>query len=444
MRFLLYIFAYLMSTEILYKAFLDSSGVTTDSRISSTGKMFFAIRGEKFDGHHFIKQALEKGCATAVIDDDRFAVPGSTIKVNNVLDSLQQLANYHRKKFNFPVLAITGSNGKTTTKELIREVLATGYNVLATRGNLNNHIGVPLTLLELEGSHQAAVIEMGANHIGEIGNLCNITLPDYGIITNIGNAHLEGFGSYQGVRKAKSELYHYLKKTHGKAFLNSLRQNLIELSEEIGFDYVSFGMREDDYIRGKLLDSEEELVLEITHRESGKQFNLKTRMTGTYNFENILAAVCTGYFFGIHPENIKEAIENYVPANLRSQIVHTGNNKLLLDAYNANPDSMKAAIADFFSMPGKNKSLILGDMLELGHYAAEEHKKIISMLDDCDFREVMVVGELFSQIPEAQKFPGFKNVEQLSAWLKENPLSGRFILIKGSRGLQLEKCVPLL
>jgi UDP-N-acetylmuramoyl-tripeptide--D-alanyl-D-alanine ligase len=433
-----------LKTKELYRVFLDSPGVTTDSRVSAPGMIFFALRGEKFDGNSFARQAIKNGCSMAVIDDPGYVVPRQTILVNNVLSSLQQLACYHRQQFSIPVLAITGSNGKTTTKELVREVLSSRYRTLATRGNLNNHIGVPVTLLELNEDHQFAVIEMGANHIGEIETLCTIAMPDHGLITNIGSAHLEGFGSPEGVRKAKSELYRYLKRTGGKAFLNSDRPDLVELSEEISLDFIPYGAGEENFLTGSLLASDEKLELEIKTRKFSKSLNLKTQMAGDYNVENIIAAACIGAYFGASPGQIKEAVENYIPANNRSQITLTNKNKLLLDAYNANPDSMMAAIKNFAAMPGENKSVILGDMLELGQYATREHEKIIQVVDQYDFREVMLVGKLFYDIPAAGRYLKFKNTEQLTAWLTDNPVTGRFILLKGSRGIGLEKCSGVL
>lgn len=433
-----------MDTRELYRLFIDSSGVATDSRAVAPGSIFFALRGENFDGHAFVSRAIESGCSMAVIDDAGFAIKGKTILTGNVLLSLQQLACFHRQHFDIPVLAITGSNGKTTSKELVRDVLSSRYSTLATRGNLNNHIGVPLTLADLKRSHQIAIIEMGANHIGEIDNLCNIAMPDHGLITNIGSAHLEGFGSPEGVRKAKSELFRYLKKTGGRAFLNTLRPELNELSEEIRLDFIPFGTTEECFVAGELTGSGEFLEIQIKSRKFGESFDLMTRLTGSYNFENVLAAVCIGTYFGVSPGEIKKAVENYVPENNRSQIVQTVTNKLLLDAYNANPDSMKAALVDFFSMPGENKSVILGDMFELGPYAAEEHQKIVELLKKFDCRDAILVGSEFCKVAEAGSYRRFENTDGLIGWLARNPFTDRFILLKGSRGMQLEKCVAVL
>lgn len=433
-----------MLVEKLYNSFLDSSGVTTDSRVVTPGMIFFALRGDKFDGHSYIDQALSRGCSLAVIDDDNYSIPGKTVLVSNVLISLQLLARYHRQHFNIPVIAITGSNGKTTTKELIREVLASKYTTLATQGNLNNHIGVPLTLLGLNSAHQIAVIEMGANHIGEIKALCEIAMPTHGLITNIGSAHLEGFGSFKGVKKAKSELFVYLKKTGGVTFLNSDRQVLKELSEQLDLNCISYGTGDGLFVAGKMLDSKPDVKLKVKIRELKRAIFIKTRFIGAYNFENIMAAICTGIYLGVSPRQVKAAIENYTPSSNRSQIFETPHNKLLLDAYNANPDSMQAALINFYSMPGNNKSVILGDMLELGDYAEEEHEKIIILLKKLQYKEVFLVGKNFYNIPGSPDYLRFGNVEKLIVWLTNNPLRDRFILLKASRGIKLEKCVTTL
>ncbi len=433
-----------MSVKQLYDLFLESTGVITDSRIAAPGNVFFALNGENYDGHIFTEQALRDGCRLAVIDNSDFAVPGKTILVDNVLASLQQLACHHRQQFEIPVVAVTGSNGKTTTKELMREVLSSGYNTLATRGNLNNHIGVPLTLLELKGFHQIAIIEMGANHAGEIDLLCRIACPTHGLITNAGLAHLEGFGSPEGVLKAKGELFEYLKRTGGKVFLNHDRPNLRDLARELDVDSVVFGSGEGHFVSGTLPGSQDRLKMEVRVQKPGQVFNLETQLAGDYNFENVLAAVCTGIWFGLSPFEIKKAVEKYVPGNNRSQILETSCNKLLLDAYNANPDSMKAAILNFSAIPGQNKSVILGDMLELGEYAAEEHNKVIELLHSKGFRQVLLVGDMFCNTPAPMDYVLFRNVDELVNWLDVNPLSGHFILLKGSRGIQLEKCITKL
>jgi UDP-N-acetylmuramoyl-tripeptide--D-alanyl-D-alanine ligase len=433
-----------MMTEELYRYFINSSGVTTDSRNDSPGRIFFALRGENFDGHLFVEKALEGGCINAVIDNPGFAIAGKTILVEDVLKSLQQLARYHRQQFTIPVLAITGSNGKTTTKELINLVLSGRYQTLATRGNLNNHIGVPLTLLEINSAHEIAVIEMGANHIGEIAALCDIAMPDHGLITNIGSAHLEGFGSPEGVLKGKSELFRYLKEHGGTVFLNNSQSNLRNLVIELEIKSVSFGKDEESDITGTLLNSAEALEMVADIRTTGEKIDLKTRLTGGYNFDNILSAVCAGTFFRVPVSHIKSAIENYQPANNRSQIFHTTSNKLLLDAYNANPDSMQAALKNFSLMPGKNKSVILGDMLELGRYAKYEHQKIVDILSTQEYDNVFLIGPLFYQTVTPTAYLRFLDIDELTAWLQSNPLRDGFVLLKGSRGIKLEKCIGAL
>lgn len=446
-----FILVIIMSNRNLYGLFLESAGITTDSRNVKPGNIFFALSGENFDGNRFARQALENGCLYAVIDNREYYIPGKTLLVDNVLTALQELAAFHRKNFNIPVVAITGSNGKTTTKELMRDVLSSGYCVLATRGNLNNHIGVPLTLLELNDKHEVAVIEMGANHRGEIDLLCRIAEPTHGLITNAGTAHLEGFGSPEGVLKAKSELFDYLKETGGTIMLNYDQPNLREVVTGLKYKYIAFGSAENQFVYGKLNESAGYLNLSVMiNYPEGKgnvperSVDLNTKITGSYNYENILAAVCTGALFGIPAGDIKEAVEQYIPANNRSQIAETPDNMLLLDAYNANPDSMKAAILHFTSMPGDNKSVILGDMLELGDYAKNEHQKIVELIANKGFREVLLVGNIFCSVSRPGSFIAFEKTEQLIEWLTGNPLRNRFILLKGSRGIGLERSISVL
>lgn len=441
MRFL--IFRLIMKIEELYRLFLDSSGVTTDSRVEGAGKIFFALRGETFDGHSFIPGALEGGCTMAVVDDPKYAITGKTLVVDNVLTALQELAHHHRKQFDIPVLGITGSNGKTTTKELISDVLNSRYTTLSTQGNLNNHIGVPLTLLGLRHGHDIAVIEMGANHAGEIDALCRIAMPTHGLITNIGSAHLEGFGSLEGVRKAKGELFSYLKLTGGTAFLNSDRPVLTEMAEQLGLQFVSYGSDKGVDVFGELADSDTGLRIRTLFGQ-GQEILINPGFTGSYNFENVMAAVCSGIYFGVSPAEIKAALENYTFDNNRSQILSTNQNKLLLDAYNANPDSMRAALLNFARVKAGFKSVILGDMLELGDYSENEHKKVVEILQGHNYNEVFLVGRIFYNTPCPENFLRFETVDELLVWLKNNRLKDRFILIKGSRGIKLEKCIEVL
>ncbi len=433
-----------MSIKELYGEFLRSEGVTTDSRGRVEGKIFFALRGEKYDGHRFAGDSLGAGCSLAVIDDGSHAVKGKTMLVDDVLSTLQQLALYHRNMFDIPVVAVTGSNGKTTTKELMHDVLGRKFRTLATTGNLNNHIGVPLTLLELKREHEIAVVELGANHIGEIDLLCRIVRPDHGLITNIGKAHLEGFGSLNGVLRAKSELFRYIKETGGMAFVNDDQPVLRELASELELDSLHYGKSEGCYVKGKMVNTPAGVEAEVTAGDPPVEYKVRSSLSGYYNFENILAAVCVGTYFGVPPEEVGHAIADYVPGNNRSQITKTLNNKLLLDAYNANPDSMMFALVNFLALPGKNKSVILGDMLELGSYAEEEHSKILELLSGSAYREIILVGSIFAGIGAPSGFISFKDTDRLMEWLKKNPLRNRFILLKGSRGIELERCVPLL
>ncbi len=433
-----------MNIKELYGEFLRSEGITTDSRGRVDGKIFFALRGENYDGHRFVGDSLCAGCSLAVIDDGSHAVKGKTMLVDNVLSTLQQLALYHRNMFDIPVVAVTGSNGKTTTKELMRDVLQRKFRTLATTGNLNNHIGVPLTLLELKREHEIAVVEMGANHTGEIDLLCRIARPGHGLITNIGKAHLEGFGSLKGVLMAKSELYRYIKETGGKAFVNDDQAMLRELASELGLHSLHYGRREGCYVQGKMVTAPGGIEAEVTAGDPPFKYKVRSTLSGSYNFENILAALCVGTYFGVSPEEAADAIAGYLPGNNRSQIIKTRSNKLLLDAYNANPDSMMSALVNFRALPGENKSVILGDMLELGRYAEEEHSKIAGMLSDNDYREVILVGRIFAGISAPSGFIRFEDTCGLMEWLRKNPLRGRFILLKGSRGIELERCVPLL
>ncbi len=433
-----------MSVQALYNLFHQSVGVTTDSRHDVHGKLFFALRGERYDGHFFVKQSLEKGCYKAVIDDERYAEGERTVTVDNVLSSLQSLAAYHRKRFDIPLVAITGSNGKTTTKELMRDVLGRKFRTLATEGNLNNHIGVPLTLLRLDKEHEIAVIEMGANHIGEIDLLSRIARPDHGLITNIGRAHLEGFGSLQGVFQAKGELFRFLKSTGGKAFVNNDQKLLSDLARELALDAIYYGSSGDCDVRGRLTEEGPGTGLEVAAGNPPSVYNVKSSLAGSCNFENILAAVCVGNYFKVPSDQIINAVGEYIPGNNRSQILQTARNRILLDAYNANPDSMRSALLNFAGQPGENKSVILGDMLELGIYEEDEHREIAGLLTGHNYREVILVGSVFGRIPLPKDYIRFENTGLLMEWLANNPVRDRFVLLKGSRGIGLERCLPLL
>ena len=418
-----------MNTEQLHQVFLSSSGICTDTRKVEDKNIFFAIKGANFDGNSFAEEALQKGCSFAVIDnfeqkkDDRYIV------VKNVLDTLQELARYHREKLNCPVIGITGTNGKTTTKELILAVLSSQFKTIATKGNLNNHIGVPLTLLSTPLDTELLIVEMGANHQGEISQLCKIASPDYGIITNIGKAHLEGFGGYDGVIKAKSELYQYIEKKEGWVFVNEKDELLLSLSENI--NRIAYGEN------CAISSCNPFVTLEY------KQHIISSKMVGKYNYDNIVAACCIGEYFGITSKNYKNSIESYQPTNNRSQVEKTQRgNTLILDAYNANPSSMLASINAFKELEGTKKTVILGDMLELGDDSIKEHQEIIDHLKQSDIFTIYLVGSEFQKTKH--NYLCFNSVKELGHYLEKNALSENSILLKGSRKLQLEKLKAIL
>jgi len=434
-----------MNIETLYQLYSKEYLITTDSRNIQPGCIFIAIRGERFDGNVFAAKALENGAAYAIIDKKECIRDERTIWVENTLETFQKLANYHRNKLGIPIVAITGTNGKTTTKELIRSVLEQRFKVSATQGNLNNHIGVPVTLLSMTPDIELGVVEMGANHPGEINQLCKIAEPNYGLITNIGKAHLEGFGGFQGVIKAKRELYNYLIRNGRTIFFNSDNKILTDLLKDHQVKYVSYGLA-DKHCQGRMIASDPYLKMEFTFQMANKplKIQINTNLVGQYNAENIMAAVCVGLYFKVQPEEIQKAIEHYVPTNNRSQLVNTEKNRLLLDYYNANPSSTEAAIKNFLTLEGNNKVFILGDMLELGDESKTEHEnilKILSGLKDC---KVLLVGKYYKELAPAFGFLVFSNSEELSVWLAKNPIEQSFVLIKGSRGVQLEKIVEKL
>jgi UDP-N-acetylmuramoyl-tripeptide--D-alanyl-D-alanine ligase len=429
-----------MTTEQLYRLFLKHPHVETDSRRVKKGTIFFALKGEKFNGNRYAAEALEKGAAFAIIDEEEFVQQDRTILVENVLITLQDLANIHRKKLGIPILAITGSNGKTTTKELIAAVLAEKYEIACTQGNLNNHIGVPLTLLQMNRKTQFGVVEMGANHQGEIATLCSIADPDYGLVTNIGLAHLEGFGSFEIIKKTKSELYDYVKQKKGIIFYN--QDNTI--LKDILADYdkkVSFGETGAD-ITGQPASSAPFIGINLNLHEGIVE--ISTQLTGNYNFENVMAAVCIGNYFKIPSSRIAKAIQNYRPENNRSQLIEKNGMKIVMDAYNANPTSMKASIESFISLFPGNRYLILGDMLELGTYSREEHISVLQEIANNSFDAVFLVGPVFKEASKDFPFASFQTVAELISYLAKNPLTSGAVLIKGSRGIQLEKVLEIL
>ncbi len=400
--------------------------------------MFFALKGGNFNANQFAKEALSKGAAYAVIDEEEYYTTGC-ILVNDVLLTLQQLANHHRRQFKIPVIGITGTNGKTTTKELAAAVLNKKFKTLFTQGNLNNHIGVPLTLLALKKEHEIAIIEMGANHQGEIAQLCIIAEPDFGIITNIGKAHLEGFGGPEGVIKAKSELYHYIQAKKGKLFVNADDELLMRLSN--GIDRTTYGTHPDADCEG--ITDKESFLAKAAFLVDGIEVEIQSKLAGRYNFYNMLAATCIGFEFGLTLSQVKEAIEEYVPSNNRSQIVKKENNTIWVDAYNANPSSMKTAIEGFAEMEGTGKVLILGDMFELGEDSRKEHQALADMIAGKKAWEgVYLVGAEFSQTKSPLEV--FDTMQTFLEWLNAHPIKNKTILLKGSRGMAMERVLEKL
>ncbi|MDR0232255.1 MAG: UDP-N-acetylmuramoyl-tripeptide--D-alanyl-D-alanine ligase [Dysgonamonadaceae bacterium] len=430
-----------MKITELYKIYKQNPVITTDTRKCVPYSMFFALKGENFDGNDYIEQALEQGCAYVVGDNPELPKNNHhIIPVKNVLHTLQELARFHRRTLQIPVIGITGTNGKTTTKELIAAVLSSKYNVLYTQGNLNNHIGVPLTLLSMTEKHDIAVIEMGANHLGEIAELAAIAEPNYGLITNVGKAHLEGFGSFENVIKTKSELYHFLGKTGGKIFIN--QDNPYLNAVPVDAEKTYYGTQPGIFIRGEIVESDSPfLTLKWFIDQQG--YEVKTQLIGNYNFENVLAAAAIGTYFKVEPDKICEALTNYSPQNNRSQLLETSKNHLIVDAYNANPTSMLASLENFSKMRFSHKAVILGDMKELGKDSVSEHQKILDFIDKAQFEKVFLCGEIFSDLSK-NKYPSFPHVEQLVEDLKNENLKEYYILIKGSRGIKLEKVIDYL
>lgn len=431
----------MISLEQLYSIFLKCTSVSTDSRRISEGSLFFALRGENFNGNTFASDALSRGASYAVIDEEKYLTNDRTILVDNVQDSLQELASHHRQQFKIPVIAITGTNGKTTTKELINAVLSRVWTTTSTAGNLNNHIGVPLTLLSIKPGTEIAIIEMGANHVGEIALLCKIAQPTHGIITNIGKAHLEGFGGIEGVVRAKTELYRFLRSADGVGFVNKDNEMLTELAE--GLRTITYGSNASAAFTGNIVETTEPyLAVRVSFRSC--PISIETRLFGMYNFENVLAAACIGCHFNVPPDEIKKGIENYIPSSNRSQVVDTGKNTLIMDAYNANPDSMRSAVMNFASSSYPEKTLIIGDMLELGTESDEEHGNILKLIYECGFKDVYLVGPVFTRLNRKREWLCFQDSDLARLWFDHHRLEGRSVLVKGSRGIMLEKITGAL
>ena len=431
-----------MDIKALYTCFKECGKVTTDTRNCPEGSMFIALKGETFNGNAFAKQALEKGCRYAVVDEAQYAEEGNPniLLVDNCLEALQNLAREHRREVGTRIIGITGTNGKTTTKELIATVLQKRYKVLYTQGNLNNHIGVPLTLLNLTKEHELAVVEMGANHPGEIRTLVNIAEPDCGLITNVGKAHLEGFGSFEGVVKTKSELYDYLRNKKN-AFIFLDKDNEVLCQASAGLESIGYGMENDElYVSGKLHACAPFLAFEWKHE--GVSHDVNTRLIGTYNIKNALVAIAVGCHFEVPAEAICEALNGYIPSNNRSQLTETENNHLIVDAYNANPTSMMAALENFRLMEVPHKVAVLGDMKELGEGSVEEHRKIVDFLGECGFEKVILVGAEFGKVNV--NFEHYPDVEAVKGKFMQDKPVGKFMLIKGSNSMKLAQLKDVL
>ncbi|QJE30116.1 UDP-N-acetylmuramoyl-tripeptide--D-alanyl-D-alanine ligase [Parabacteroides distasonis] len=427
-----------MSIIDLYDLFIHNPQITTDSRNCPKGSIFFALKGDKFDGNQYAGKALASGCVYAVIDNPDYYIGERTILVDNVLKTLQQLAHHHRKVLGLPIIGITGTNGKTTTKELLAAVLSTKFNLLYTEGNFNNHIGVPLTLLRLTHDHEMAVIEMGASHPGDIKELVDIVHPNYGIITNVGRAHLEGFGSFEGVIRTKGELYDYIRRSKGKIFIKKENEYLQSIAK--GIEQITYGNGDDAFASGQVVSCDPFLV--FNWKQQGKLHTVETHMIGSYNLDNVLAAVAVGRFFKIPAERISRAIAAYEPTNNRSQFKKTDNNELIIDAYNANPSSMKVALDNFITMPVQPKAIILGDMRELGPTSDELHAEVVEQIKKGQFDKVFLCGEHFFKV--GKEFSPFATTEAMVEELRKQPLKGYHILIKGSHSMGLEKLADIL
>ncbi len=435
-----------MNIEQLYQLYLKYPAISTDTRKITPKSLFFALKGDHYDANQFAEQALELGAASVIVDDLSVIKNYQYVLVENCLQSLQELAKYHRTQMPAKIIGLTGTNGKTTTKELIASVLRESFNVHYTQGNLNNHIGVPLTLLQITKNHDFGIIEMGANHIGEIATLCNMVLPDFGLISNIGKAHIEGFGSFEGVIKAKSELYASLSERKCKAFVNAENSLLMDLCNSFNLEQIKYGNNSDCFLNAALSDSDTYLNLILNTNEEDKQISISTKLVGGYNLENAMAACTIGRYFGINDKQIKHALENYEPANNRSQLMKTAINQLVLDLYNANPSSMHASISNFIKTDNQNRVLILGDMLELGDTSNDEHKAILKLLQSKNISQIFLVGTFFSKASEelSTNFNSFKDVLALNDYLSTHKIIGKTILLKGSRGIKLETLIPSL
>jgi len=425
-----------MEIQEIYSLFKQFPCIETDSRKAGPGKIFVALTGDRFNGNAFAMQALEAGCAYAIVDEmPAGLIHPKLIKVEDSLVTLQQLAKYHRQQFNIPFLAITGSNGKTTTKELVHAVLSSKFRTYTTEGNLNNHIGIPLTLLKVRPDAEIAIVEMGANHQKEIASYCEYTLPTHGMITNCGKAHLEGFGGEEGVKKGKGELFDYLRGKSGFVFINNDYDYLQQMSQGIA-QIIRYGTESGELTgKGNIKDG----MLEVHISKGMEPYAIHTQLVGEYNLPNVLAAACIGKHFGVEDQAIKLAIEAYRPTNSRSQLIQLGSNKIIMDAYNANPSSMRAAIENFASMEEDKKVVMLGAMMEMGEASDEEHAALIRLLQSKNWNQVVLVGKEFKHVPPP--YLHFREVSEAAEWFRSMAFRDSTILIKGSRSMQMEKII---
>lgn len=419
----------------IYSKYLDSSGVNTDTRKTSDGQLFFALKGPNFNGNKYASLALEKGASYAIIDEPEFAISDKYILVDDVLKSLQSLATLHRQKLNIPVIAVTGSNGKTTTKELLHAVLSKKFKTFSTQGNLNNHIGVPLTLLSIDSTFEIAVVELGANHIGEIEILCKIAEPSHGLITNIGLDHLEGYGSIEGVAKGSSELFYHLLKQNGTAFVNANDELIMRMSSRLQ-NVITYPNKDSNY---HCFLSKNDFYLEVT---TEKNEIINTHLTGAYNLDNIATSLCIAKYFGVSSIEANQAIASYIPQNMRSQVIERGSNKIILDAYNANPSSMEVAIKNLYNIKSDYKVAILGDMFEMGNLSIQEHNRIAKLAASQDFKKIILIGYEFNKTTiQTENIIKFETRALAEQWLNTAPIENAVFLIKGSRGMALEHLV---
>ena len=434
-----------MDIQQLYQIYQQHPVITTDSRDCPQGSIFFALKGESFDGNKFAASAIEKGCAYAIIDNAEYKKDDRFILVDDVLQTFKDLAREHRRQFNIPVIGITGTNGKTTTKELIASVLSEKYNTLFTQGNFNNDVGVPKTLFRLNEQHEIAVVEMGASHPGDIKTLVETVEPTCGLITNVGKAHLQGFGSFEGVKKTKGELYDYLKAHDALVFINGNNEHLLQMAQSRDIcRAIEYGTQEDCQVNGSIISCAPFLKFQWNSNVDGIniQQEIQTHLIGSYNIDNMLAAIAIGLHFGVSPEQIHHALSNYIPTNNRSQMEETGKNHLVVDAYNANPSSMKAALDNFHLMEVSPKMAILGDMRELGEASAEEHQKAVDLMKEYGFENIWLVGDEFGNTQ--CNYRKFKDVEEVKAAIIAEDIKGFNILIKGSNSTKLWQLPPLL